>query len=182
MRRRRFAQTMLALPAAPALLAQEVPRIEFGVPDAGADPVPHFFSPPQLAALRRLSDLILPALGETPGALDARAPEFLDFLIGESPADRQRLYRAGLDALNAAARKKHGKAFTDLDATQTDAVLAPLHDRWTYDAPPDSLAAFLRAAKADIMTATVNSREWIAVVSRRSRGAAGTGIYWHPIE
>ena len=182
MRRRRFTQTMLALPAAPALLAQEMPKIEVGVADAGAETVPHFFSAPQLAALRRLSELLLPAMGETPGALEARAPEFLDFLIGESPAERKQLYRAGLDALNAGARRKYGKAFAELDAAQADAVLAPLHERWTYDAPKDPLAAFLREAKADVMAATVNSREWVQVVSQRSRTASGTGIYWHPIE
>jgi len=173
---------MLALPAAPVLFAQEMPKIDFGVPDAGAEPVPRFFSLSQLAALRRLSDLILPTIGETPGALEARAPEFLDFLLGESPAVRKQLYRNGLDALNAGARKTYGKAFAELDATQADAILAPLHERWTYADPTDPLAAFLRAAKADIMTATVNSREWVAVVSQRSRAAAGTGIYWHPIE
>lgn len=183
MRRRRFAQTILALPAAPALLAQqEMPKVAYGVPDDGATPLPHFFSSSQLAALRRLSDLILPAVAETPGALDAKAPEFLDFLIGESPTDRKNLYRSGLDALNASARQKYNKAFAELDATQADAVLAPLHERWTYAEPADALAAFLRAAKADIMAATVNSHEWISVVSQRNRGAAGTGIYWHPIE
>src|SRR4051794_14325030 len=98
MKRRRFAQALLALPAAPALLGQDAPKIEFGVADSGAEAVPHFFSPAQLGALRRLSDLIVPAMGDTPGALDARAPEFLDFLLGESPADRKQLYRAGLDA------------------------------------------------------------------------------------
>lgn len=182
MKRRHFTQSLLALPAAPALLGQEVPKIDFSVPDTGAEPLPHFFTPPQLAALRRLSDLILPAINGTPGALEARAPEFLDFLLGQSPADRKALYRNGLDALNATARRKYAKAFADLDATQADAVLAPLHQNWTYDAPADPLAAFLREAKADVLTATVNSREWISVVSQRSRGASGTSIYWHPIE
>jgi hypothetical protein len=182
MKRRRFTQSLLALPAAPALLAQEIPKIEFGVPDAGADTVPHFFTAPQLNALRRLSDLILPAINGTPGALDARAPEFLDFLIGLSPADRRQLYRAGLDALNTNARAKYSKAFAELDGTQADVILAPMHERWTHATPADPLAAFLRSAKADIMTATINSREWITVVSQRSRSASGTGIYWHPIE
>jgi hypothetical protein len=161
--------------------AQEIPKIEFGVPDAGAETIPHFFSASQLAALRRLSDLLMPRLGETPGALDAHAPEFLDFLIDNSPADRKQLYRNGLDALNANAHKASGKSFADLTDQEADKVLAPLHERWTYAAPKDALAVFLRAAKADIMAATVNSREWIAVVSQRSRGAGGTGIYWHPI-
>jgi hypothetical protein len=191
MRRRRFTQSLLAvptaaaLPTASALWGQEIPKIEFAVPDVGAEPVPHFFAAPQMSALRRLSDLILPAINGTPGALDARAPEFLDFLIGQSPADRKQLYRAGLDALNSGARTKYSKSFAELDATQADAILAPLRERWTNsrnDAPADPLSAFLRAAKADIMTATINSREWIAVVSQRSRSASGTGIYWREIE
>jgi hypothetical protein len=191
MRRRRFTQSLLAvptaaaLPTASALWGQEIPKLEFAVPDVGAEPVPHFFPPPQMSALRRLSDLILPAINGTPGALDARAPEFLDFLIGQSPADRKQLYRAGLDALNSGARTKYSKSFAELDATQADAILAPLRERRTNsrnDSPADPLSAFLRAAKADIMTATINSREWIAVVSQRSRSASGTGIYWREIE
>lgn len=176
---------MAVLPAAGALAQQATPdnpKLDFAVPDAGAQPVPHFFSAPQLAALRRLSDLVLPAIGDTPGALEARAPEFLDFLIGQSPADRKLLYRAGLDSLNTAARRRFSKPFADLDATQADAVLSPLREPWTYTTPADPLAAFLHAAKADILTATANSREWITVVSQRSRSAGGTGIYWHPID
>ena len=194
MKRRRFVQALSVLPAAPALVAQqagsgqggtvpdELPRLDqFSVPDAAAEPVPHFFSPSQIAALRRLSDLILPKIGDTPGALEARAPEFLDFLISDSPDDRKQLYRGGLDALNAQSAARFSKPFADLSATQADEILSPLHDRWTYAEPPTALAAFLRAAKADILMATSNSREWIAVVSKRNRGGSGTALYWHPI-
>lgn len=194
MKRRRFVQALAALPAAPGLVAQqagsgagkapddELPRLDrFSVPDAAAEPVPHFFSAPQFAALRRLSDLVVPKIGDTPGALEARAPEFLDFLISDSPDDRKQLYRDGLDALNAQAAAKFGKPFADLDAAQADGILAALHDRWAYLAPSETLTAFLRAAKADILTATSNSREWIAVVSKRNRNASGTALYWRPI-
>jgi hypothetical protein len=192
MRRRRFVQALAAVPAAPALVAQqastrsavtdELPKLsEFSVPDAGAEPVPKFFSAPQFAALRRLSDLILPAIGDTPGALDARAPEFLDFLISVSPSARKTLYRLGLDALNVTARSKFARQFAELDAAQADQVLGPLHERWTNAPPKDLQADFLRAAKSDILTATVNSREWIEVVSKRSRGAGGTALFWNRI-
>ena len=179
MKRRGFVGALAALPT---VAAQDFPKLEFAVPDFGADPNPKFFSKPHFAALKRLGDLILPAINGTPGALDARAPEFLDFLLGESPADRQKLYRDGLEALNAQSRRKFSKAFADLDATQADQVLAPLHKPWTYADPVDPLAAFLRAAKADILTATANSREWISVVSQRNRNASGTAIYWKPVE
>jgi hypothetical protein len=170
MKRRSFVGALAAIPAATALA------------QPGIEAVPHYFSATQLSALRKLSDLIVPAVGDTPGALDAGVPEFLDFLIGESPADRKRLYREGLNALNAAAQRKHGRPFADLTAAEADGVLTPLHEPGTYAEPHDALAAFLHAAKADILTGTVNSREWTSVVSQRSRSAAGTGIYWNPIE
>ncbi len=81
-----------------------------------AEPDPRFFTAPQFAALRRLSDLLMPAMRGNLGALDTAAPEFLDFLIGVSPVDRQQLYRNGLDTLNARAHKQFGKGFADLDA------------------------------------------------------------------
>ena len=170
-----------------ALLAQappksEMPKIEAVAPDSAAKPVPHFFSPPQFAALRRLSDIIMPTLGDTPGALDAQAPEFLDFLIGESPVPRRALYRSGLDSLNTRAIAKFGKAFGMLDNSQAEAFLEHLLKPWANDPPSDLFAGFLQTAKADILTATVNSHEWIAVVSKRSRAANGIGTYWLPAE
>lgn len=177
MKRRRFVQSLPLLSSTPALLAQQV-----ATPDTVANPVPRFFSPPQLAALRRLSDLIMPAISGTPGALEAGAPEFLDFLVGASPLPRRALYRSGLDALNTRAIAAFGKAFTALDDTQAATLLTPLGDPWTWKDPKDVFAAFLRTAKADILAATVNSREWIAVVSQRSRNANGIGTYWLPSE
>jgi hypothetical protein len=178
MKRRRFVQSLPLLSSTPALLAQQ----EVATPDAVAKPVPRFFSPPQLAALRRLSDIVMPAIAGTPGALEAGAPEFLDFLIGASPLPRRALYRSGLDALNSRAIATFGKAFTALDNTQATTLLTPLRELWTWKDPKDVFAAFLRAAKADILAATVNSREWIAVVSQRSRNANGMGAYWLPSE
>ena len=117
-----------------------------------------------------------------PGALDAKAPEFLDFLLSQSPADRQQLYRIGLDGLNAQARKRFTKAFTDVDASQAAMLLAPLREPWTYDVPVDPVAAMLRVAKDDVRRATTNSREWnLASIAGRTR-AGGGGLYWLPID
>ena len=104
---------------------------------------------------------MLPRVGETPGALDTRVPEFLDFLISRSGADQQKLYRDGLN---------HA-----LD-------LAPLSEPWTYEEPRDPYAKFLQQAKHDILTAAVNSREWIAAVAKRNPAVTGTGTYWLPVE
>ena len=60
------------------------------VPDAVAHTKTYFFTQQQLATLRQLCEVLMPPLKNAPGALDAGAPEFLDFLISVSPADRQR--------------------------------------------------------------------------------------------
>ena len=206
MKRRRFLKAMVAAPAAPVLFAQQpsapstpvsetpvpatssaslvgdLPKLESTVADVAAEMRPDFFNAQQFAALRKLSDLLMPSLKGQPGALDARAPEFLDFLIESSLPDRQQLYRAGLDALNALARKRFDKSFAELEASQAEALLAPLRQPWTYELPADPLARFLRAAKQDVRTATVNSREWSSSNASSGRRGGGAGQYWYPIE
>src|SRR5215475_8248066 len=149
MRRRRFFQTLAAAGTLPTLAGQPqqsataLPKLETSTADTAAETLPHFFSPRQFAALGKLSDILQPPLNGAPGALDAKAPEFLDFLIGESPADRQQLYRQGLDALVQAG-------FVEADSAKATAILSPLRAPWTFDAPSDPLARFLRVAKADV--------------------------------
>ena len=167
--------------ASPALFrqafAQAIAKLDTASVDSVGEPLPRFFSGSQMAALRRLSDLIVPPNAEVPGALDARTPEFLDFLVGDSPASVQALYRSGLDSLNSRATAKFGRAFAALDASQADALLDPLRVEWTWKEPADPFANFLRHAKADVLTATTNSREWITA----GRGG-GNGTYWLPAE
>jgi hypothetical protein len=181
MQRRRFVQAIPFLCSSPALLAQAIAKLDGAATDAVGRPLPHFFSATQFAALRRLSDLILPAIGENPGALDAGAPEFLDFLIGQSPLPGRVIYLSGLDALNAHAAAYFTKAFAALDDAQADTLLDPLREPWTWKEPTDAVALFLRHAKSDILTATMNSREWITV-TQRTRSTAGNGTYWLPSE
>jgi len=197
MKRRRFIQALAATPAAPALLAQAplapsaaktVPSpsndapLVYAAPDAAAESVLHFFTAQQFAALRKLSDLLNPPMNGVPGALEAKAPEFLDFLLSQSSAERQQLYRNGLDGLNAQARRRFTRPFAEVEASQAGMLLAPLRERWTYDAPSDPVAAMLRAAKDDVRRASLNSREWnLAAAAGRARGG-GAGLYWLPID
>ena len=196
MKRRHFLQGIAALPAIPAVLvkpgaaapasarqqSEEPPKVELAVADATAETVTHFFSSEQLAALRKLSDVLMPSINDAPGALAAGVPEFLDFLIGASPTDRQLLYKLGLDALNAKARAQFNKPFADVNPSQADTLLAPLRQPWTYDLPTDAFARFLRAAKQDVRNATVNSFEWNTANSAGGRRTGGTGQYWYQID
>jgi hypothetical protein len=183
MKRRNFFQTLAAAPAVTALVAQqqpasELPKLETSTSDAAAEILPHFFNADQMSALRKLSDTLQPSLHGTVGALDAKTPEFLDFLIGESSSDRQQVYRAGLDALNAQSKNQYQKAFADLDAAQAAAILAPLRQPWSFEPLTDPLARFLHTAKADIRTATVNSREYNSAGGASGRRFGSQGLYW----
>jgi hypothetical protein len=161
-----------------------IPQLQTAAVDLAGDPMPQFFTAGQYAALCKLCDLLQPALHGAPGALDAKVPEFLDFLISVSPAERRQLYRGGLDALNAAAMKHSNTSFSEAGASDAVAILAPLREPWTYDAPADPLAHFLREAKHDVYTATVNSREYnqAGAAAGGGRRFGARGFYWLPFE
>jgi len=102
--------------------------------------------------------------------------------VKESPADRQALYRGGLDRLNAEAKRRSNKAFAQLTAAEAKPILSPLNAAWTYTPPTDPFARFLREVKDDLLQATVNSRQYAQAMSRRSRSAAGINAYWLPLD
>ena len=106
-------------------------------------------------------------------------PEFLDFLIGESPLDRKQLWSRGLDALESVSQTRFSKTFADTDAVQADALLAPLHQPWSSEPSADPIAQLLAVAKLEVRTATFNSVERNAGGARRQGGG---GLYWLPVE
>jgi hypothetical protein len=192
MNRRSILKSIAVAPAAVALNAQqtakppatpveEAPKIDASVPDAAAAPVACFFNAEQFASLNRLCEILAPSAGDLPGAKEAHTAEFLDFLIGESPKDRQSLYRTGLDRLNSDARTRFQKTFAALDSDQADGLLEPLRRPWTFEEPSDALARFLLAAKDDVAQATRSSYAYVTVAGKRSRGGSGVGMFWYPI-
>ena len=167
--------------AAPEQIEEAALPLTLG--DDVGDPAAHFFRAEEMAAFRRLAEVVVPRT-RTPGAIDAGAPEFLDFYIARSGADRQNLYREGLARLTAEAQRRFQKPFVELAAADIDRLLAPLREPWTPEAPADPLARFLRAAKEDLFRATVNSHAWALATEGRRRGAlSGAGAtYWYPVE
>jgi hypothetical protein len=191
MKRRSVLRSLLAVPSIAALPSEapaqdvrppETPNIATSETDAASEPILKTFDKAQFSALRKLSEILMPASKDTPGALEAGAAEFLDFLIGVSPPDRVGLYKAGLDHLNTEAQQRYHQPFAEITAEQAGPILAPLHAPWSYRTPADAFAKFLLAAKADILTATVNSREYVSVAAQRGRRGGGVGQYWYPIE
>jgi hypothetical protein len=151
--------------------------LSFG--DQAGEPVPQFFSREEMAAFKRLAEVLVPRT-RTPGALEAEAPEFLDFYLAQSEPDRQSLYRKGIRRLHAEAQRRFGRPFAELGYSDMDKLLAPLREPWTAAPSPDPAAAFLRAAKEDLFRATTNSRAWAAAVEGRERSTGAT--YWYPVE
>lgn len=195
-------QTIAAAPAVPAalipaaLIAEQAGQaqapgarpaslpVATGKRDVVGEPVARYFTQPQFAALRHLSNLFMPPMSGNPGALDARVPEFLDFLLSQSPADRQQLYRSGLDLLNSRATKQFGKPFASLDARQSDAIVRPMLELvpWEFELPKDPAARFIAAAQNDIRIATRNSQEWSAAAVAAGRRATGAQQYFLPVD
>jgi hypothetical protein len=88
-----------------------------------------FFDPPERSALMILCDTMMPRT-DTPGALDAGVPAFLDTLMAgwASPA-HQRLMREAIAHLTQAARDDTGKPLASLDRAERTAWLATADQR-----------------------------------------------------
>jgi hypothetical protein len=204
MERREFLRGMAVLAATPKwLLAQQntnaAPALPAPVPwtlglnprtplpntmvaDTAAETIPSFFSAAQMETLSRLADVMLPRSAKHPGALDAKTPQFLDFLIGHSPAVRGSLYVNGLNWLDAQAKLKHRKSFAQIETVQVDELVKPWLRTWMTDHPPTQTHSdFINIAHADIRTATVNSQVWFDTLDPR-RQESTTQLYWSPIE
>jgi hypothetical protein len=153
------------------------------VPDAVAQSDARFFNEQQTATLRRFAELLMPPLKGYPGALEAGTPEFLDFLIGASPRDRRQMYLAGLERLDAEARRQFGVSFARTDKAQADTVIRPWLRAWMNEHPPtEPFAHFINVAHSDIRTATVNSQAWNEAAIAAGKHSPGVDLFWYPVD
>ena len=161
----------------------KAPPIPTAVPDVIAGTEAHFFNPQQFAALHKLCEILMPPMDGYPGAIAAGAPEFLNFLVGASPAERQEMYRSGLDRLNGDAQKQFGTLFASVSKVQADKLIRPLLETWMTNHPPtEPYKRFLNVAHRDIRTATINSQAWSAAAVASGERAPGVSLYWSPID
>ncbi len=151
--------------------------------DAIAEPEQHFFNAVQFATLRRLADLFEPAREGHPGAAEAGVAEFLDFLIGVSPADRQQMYTSGLDRLEKEAHGRFGVAFAKVSDEQADQLIKPWLRAWMDDHPPtEPYERFMSLAHLDVRTATVNSQATADVARKAGLQPPVVELYWYPVD
>ncbi|MBL8233432.1 MAG: gluconate 2-dehydrogenase subunit 3 family protein [Bryobacterales bacterium] len=190
MRRRRLLHAMTLLPVAPAAAqynsqnasSDEMPKLRETGGDAVAQGRTRLLTPLQLATFRNLANILVPKADDRPGAVEAGAVEFLDFLLSQSASERKILFQQGLNALHGESQKRLGKPFAELTPAEAKQFLEPLSRPWSYHAAKDPQERFLREAKEDLLQATANSRPFAEAMSKRSRSAGGMGAYWLPLD
>src|SRR6185436_152205 len=115
-----------------AVVPADVARPFQGRDDGGPErPAPHLAAREPLEHLTATeADLLdaiaarlIPTDANGPGATEARAAHYIDRALGGALASSRQAYTAGLAALDRYSRSSRGKPFTELSATDQDAVL-----------------------------------------------------------
>lgn len=88
---------------------------------AAKAPAPAYFSKADLAAITAMAALIIPAT-DTPGAVEAGVPAFIDFVVGRNK-ELQPVFASGLRWL---ADRTGGRGFAALGEAEQLAILRPL--------------------------------------------------------
>jgi hypothetical protein len=107
------------LAAAPAAVSAA------GVQAAGV--APRFFTAAELKLVDELTEMIIPTDEHSPGARAAKVAGYIDVRLAEAfdNGDRTR-WRAGLQAIDAAAKAAHGKAFMQCTPDERLAILTKI--------------------------------------------------------
>ncbi len=85
-----------------------------------------FFKADQMALIATVSELIIPTDDHSPGAIAAEVPEFIDLMIGESPAETKKLWTDGLAAIDKMSQDKNKAAFNKATKDQQVAMLTEI--------------------------------------------------------
>ena len=100
-------------------------------------------SAPQMKMLEAFIDRIIPSDEVGPGALAAGAQVYIDRVLAGPNAAEKAEFLAGLQAVDAYARRTQGGALADLSAEKRDAVLQAIDS----GAAPELQAFFTRARR-----------------------------------
>ena len=113
--------------SAPSVLAQHPhphTGVEMVAPVAAQTPSQlRFFTAAEMTSIVLMSDLIIPADEQSPGAKDAGVPAFIDLMVSESSVETKNLWRKGLVAVDQLCKKEFGTTFGSLTSEQQVAVL-----------------------------------------------------------
>jgi gluconate 2-dehydrogenase gamma chain len=98
---------------------------------AGSNPA--ILRPPQLAIVSAVAEIMIPRT-DTPGAIDAGVPGFIDLMLKDvyTQEDRER-YLAGVAEFDAAAQGEQGEKFVALESAQQVALVRKFHDAAVFE-------------------------------------------------
>jgi len=82
-----------------------------------------FFTSAQDALFDRLTEMIIPADDHSPGAHEAKVSRFIDNIVGHSSTEIRRGWTAGLELVDAEARRRFGSSFLQCALPQQDQIL-----------------------------------------------------------
>ncbi len=115
-----------------------------------------FFNPSQERLVDRLSDMIIPADAQSPGASGAAVSLFIDNLLAESSDEEQAAWTAGLAAVESEARSRFGGGFLASSPDEQDAILATMAGNET--SPQNELQRFFAKIKRQTISGYYTSR------------------------
>jgi hypothetical protein len=124
--RRAALLTIVGAAASPLLAHQHDGHMAAEATAAPASYDPVFFKQPDYAVVSRMADLILPKT-DTPGALEAQVPFRIDHEVAVS-ATLQSRFKAGLELLQAEAKKAGASDFIALSEAQQTAILKSMSE------------------------------------------------------
>ena len=106
--------------------------------DPGFKPAAPYMTAGQRALTAAVSERIIPTT-DTPGAIAAEVPAFIEMMLSEWYWQSERdMVMGGLNAMDASARKTHGKPFAAITPEQQDAILTLAMQQTLSEAPADS--------------------------------------------
>jgi gluconate 2-dehydrogenase gamma chain len=95
---------------------------------------PKFFTAHEYATVKVLVDMIIPKDDRSGSATDAGVPEFMDFMMDDTPT-RQTAMRGGLAWIDLECQDRHDKTFLDCTPEQRTGVLDDI--AWPQKAKPE---------------------------------------------
>lgn len=94
----------------------------------------NFFSASQRAAITAMTECIIPRT-ETPGAIDAGVPQFVELMVADWLNDEERaIFMAGLADIESRVPREHGAAFDKLAIEEQTEILEAL-EKAASDSP-----------------------------------------------
>ena len=120
---RRLAVTLTAAGTLDRVAAQEIHHMTAMAQAAGGGAyAPVSFTPQQFRTLERLTDLIIPVENGNPGALAARAADWIDTISSENDKLKE-IYRSGFTWLDAAMKQRGAADFVSATPAQQTELL-----------------------------------------------------------